>query len=111
MPHVITKACIGTKDKSCVEVCPVDCIYEVRKKEYNDKYGIAPKKDGDFGMLMINPDECIDCGACEAECPTKAIFESADVPEELKEFIGYPEKELIAMNDEELDAARCTSKL
>ena len=51
MPYVITEACIGTKDKSCVDVCPVDCIYE------------GPE------MLYIHPDECIDCGACEPECP------------------------------------------
>lgn len=56
MPYVITEACINTKDKSCVDVCPVDCIYE------------GPD------MLYIHPDECIDCGACEPECPVTAIF-------------------------------------
>ncbi|HEU4558886.1 MAG TPA: ferredoxin, partial [Longimicrobium sp.] len=50
MPYVITEPCIGTKDGSCVEVCPVDCIYESEDQYY------------------INPDECIDCGACEPEC-------------------------------------------
>ncbi|MEN3001814.1 MAG: ferredoxin, partial [Armatimonadota bacterium] len=51
MPYVICEPCIGVKDKSCVAVCPVDCIYEGEDQ------------------LYINPDECIDCGLCEPECP------------------------------------------
>ena len=62
MPYVIAEPCINVKDKACVEVCPVDCIYE-----------------GDT-QLFIHPDECIDCGACEPECPWQAIFEEAAVP-------------------------------
>jgi NAD-dependent dihydropyrimidine dehydrogenase PreA subunit len=69
MPYVITEACIGVKDKSCVDVCPVDCIYE------------GPE------MLFIHPDECIDCGACEPECPVTAIFPEEDVPGNLKQYI------------------------
>ena len=68
MPYVITEACINTKDKTCVDVCPVDCIYE------------GPEQ------LYINPDECIDCGACEPVCPTKAIFPESDLPEKFKEY-------------------------
>ena len=70
MPYVITEACINTKDKSCVDVCPVDCIYE------------GPE------MLYIHPDECIDCGACEPECPVTAIFPEEDVPANLKQYIA-----------------------
>ena len=62
--YVIVEPCIGTKDASCVAVCPVDCIYEG-----DDQY-------------YINPDECIDCGACEPECPVTAIFADDSVPEE-----------------------------
>jgi len=109
MTYVITKACIGAKDRSCVEVCPVDCFYNIAKKEYNDKYGVEAKGD-DYGMLMIDPDECIDCGACEAECPTGSIFQDSNVPEELTEFMEYPEKELSQLSDEEKDNIRCTSK-
>lgn len=69
MPYVITEPCIGVKDKSCVTVCPVDCIYE------------------DEEMLYINPDECIDCGLCEPECPVTAIFVDTDVPAQWKEYI------------------------
>ncbi|MBA3657001.1 MAG: ferredoxin family protein [Gemmatimonadaceae bacterium] len=69
MPYVITEACKGTKDRACVDVCPVDCIYE------------GPDQ------LFIHPDECIDCGACEPECPVTAIFPEEDVPANLKEFI------------------------
>jgi NAD-dependent dihydropyrimidine dehydrogenase PreA subunit len=69
MPYVITEACKTTKDRACVDVCPVDCIYE------------GPDQ------LYIHPDECIDCGACEPECPVTAIFPEEDVPGNLKEFI------------------------
>ena len=64
MPYVITEACISVKDKSCVDVCPVDCIYE------------GPEQ------LYIHPDECIDCGACEPECPVNAIFPEESLPPE-----------------------------
>jgi ferredoxin len=53
---VIAEPCIDVKDRSCVDVCPVDCIHEVAR------------------MLVIDPEECIDCGACEPECPVEAIF-------------------------------------
>jgi len=70
MPYIITEACISVKDKSCVDVCPVDCIYE------------GPDQ------LYIHPDECIDCGACEPECPVTAIFPEEDVPVQLQSFVG-----------------------
>lgn len=69
MPYVITEACIGTKDASCVAVCPVDCIYD------------GPD------MYYINPDECIDCGACEPECPVEAIYADDAVPEGMRKYI------------------------
>ena len=71
MTYVIAEPCKTTKDTACVEVCPVDCIH--------------PTKDAaDFTtaeMLYINPDECIDCGACTPECPVDAIFDEAELPE------------------------------
>jgi NAD-dependent dihydropyrimidine dehydrogenase PreA subunit len=67
--YIITEPCIGTKDASCVEVCPVDCIYEGGDQYY------------------IHPDECIDCGACEPECPVQAIFPDTDVPPEWTNYI------------------------
>lgn len=109
MTFVITKACIGSKDRSCVLVCPVDCFYNVVDKKYNDRYGVEAK-GGDFGMLMINPDECIDCGACEPECPSDAIYRESDVPDDLKEFMEYPAQELETLTDEEMDRIRCTSR-
>ncbi len=69
MPYVVTEPCIGEKDKSCQTVCPVDCIYE-----------------GDE-MVFINPNECIDCGLCEPECPVTAIFVDSDVPENWRKYI------------------------
>ncbi|MEW5917631.1 MAG: ferredoxin family protein [Gemmatimonadota bacterium] len=69
MTYVITEACINVKDRSCVDVCPVDCIYEGAEQ------------------LYIHPDECIDCGACEPECPVTAIFSDGDVPAAMTRFI------------------------
>ncbi len=113
MAYVVTKPCIGRKDRSCVEVCPVDCFYDIRSKEINEKYGVA-FADGDedkgSGMLMINPDECINCGACETECPVEAIYEDSAVPSDHKDFVELNEKTTLGMSDADLDKARCTSK-
>jgi len=127
MAYVITKPCIGTKDRSCVEVCPVDCFYDIRKKTINSKYGVDPKeitwedgydvafggdddgdKNKDWGMLIIHPDECINCGACETECPVEAIYEDSSVVE--KEFITFAETESAALTDEQLEKSRCTTR-
>jgi len=62
MAYVIASPCIDVLDRSCVEVCPVDCIYEGGRK------------------LYIQPDECVDCGACEPVCPVSAIKYSDEVP-------------------------------
>ena len=70
MPYIIVEPCINVKDRSCVDVCPVDCIYEGEDQ------------------LYIHPDECIDCGACEPECPVTAIFPEEDVPPQWKSFIA-----------------------
>jgi NAD-dependent dihydropyrimidine dehydrogenase PreA subunit len=72
MAYVITQPCIDVKDKSCVDVCPVSCIY-IESDDVDRK-------------LYIHPDECIDCGACEPECPVSAIFEISAVPPEWQEF-------------------------
>jgi ferredoxin len=60
MPYVVTEACIKCKYTDCVEVCPVDCFYEGEN------------------TLVIHPDECIDCGVCEPECPIEAIVPDSD---------------------------------
>ena len=117
MTYVVTKACIGTKDRACVEVCPVDCFYDIQDPALNEKYGAAwadddadKKNKRNSGMLMIHPDECINCGACEPECPVEAIFEDSGVPEDLEEFTKLNEEVTLAMSDDELDEARCTSR-
>jgi NAD-dependent dihydropyrimidine dehydrogenase PreA subunit len=69
--YTIAEPCIDVKDKACVEECPVDCIYE-----------------GDR-MLYIQPEECIDCGACEPACPVEAIFYADDVPDEWADFTPW----------------------
>lgn len=77
MPHYITQACIGCKDGSCVEVCPVNCIHP---RPDEPEFATAE-------MLFINPDTCIDCGLCVDECPVNAIYSEDDLPEELEAFI------------------------
>jgi NAD-dependent dihydropyrimidine dehydrogenase PreA subunit len=69
MPYVIASPCIDVTDKSCIEECPVDCIYEGGRK------------------LYINPKECIDCGACEPVCPVEAISQDRFVAAEDQDFV------------------------
>src|SRR6266571_1257255 len=66
--YIIAQPCVDLLDKSCIEECPVDCIYEGER------------------MLYIHPDECVDCGACEPICPVEAIFYEDDVPDQWKDF-------------------------
>jgi ferredoxin len=110
MAYVVTEPCIGTKDRSCVEVCPVDCFYNFESNELNQKSGKEPKKVGDYGMLVIHPDECIHCGACEPECPVEAIYEDDDVPEKWKEFVNLNVKVTSDYSQDDLDKNRVTSK-
>ncbi len=70
MAYIVTESCIKCKYTDCVDVCPVDCFRE------------GPN------MLVIDPDECIDCTLCVAECPVEAIFAEDDVPDEQKPFIA-----------------------
>src|SRR5688500_4489853 len=70
MTYVIAHPCIGTKDASCVEVCPVDCIHSDDEQE----------------QYFINPTECIDCGVCAEVCPVEAIFFEDDLPEQWSAF-------------------------
>ena len=74
MTYVVTRLCRDKTDTSCVNVCPVDCFYI--PKEMTDK---TPNQ------LYISPSECIDCGACEPECPWEAIFEGDATPDLFKE--------------------------
>lgn len=68
MAFVITEACVDFKDMTCVDNCPVDCIYEGNR------------------MVYIQPDECIDCGACEPVCPQEAIYFEPDLPAEVGHY-------------------------
>ncbi|NBR98331.1 MAG: ferredoxin family protein, partial [Betaproteobacteria bacterium] len=69
MTYVVTEGCIKCKFTDCVDVCPVDCFRE------------GPN------FLVIDPDECIDCTLCVAECPAEAIFAEDDVPADQQDFI------------------------
>ena len=70
MTYIIAEPCVDVKDGACVDVCPVDCIYT----------------EGDDNQYYIHPEECIDCAACEPECPVEAIFEEEEVPDEWHKY-------------------------
>ena len=110
MAHVVRSECLSTLDRSCVEVCPVDCFYYINDEALNAKYSKGKSKTGEAGMMMINPDECINCNACESECPVGAILEDVSVPESDKDWIEINAKTTTALSDEQMDACRCTSK-
>lgn len=74
MTFVVVEECIKCKHTDCVEVCPVDCFHE------------GPN------MLVIDPDECIDCSLCVPECPTEAIFAEEDLPAGQEQFIALNEE-------------------
>ena len=70
MTYVIGEACVDMLDRACVKECPVDCICEGER------------------MLHIQPDECVDCGACEPVCPVEAIYYEDDLPEKWQAYAG-----------------------
>jgi NAD-dependent dihydropyrimidine dehydrogenase PreA subunit len=74
MAYVITSTC--TKDELCVQACPVDCIHP---KQDNEKFAEATQ-------LYVNPNDCIDCGACVPVCPTNSMFPADEVPAEFAQF-------------------------
>jgi NAD-dependent dihydropyrimidine dehydrogenase PreA subunit len=86
--YIIAEPCIDIKDRSCVDVCPVDCIHEFARQ------------------LIIDPEECIDCGACEPECPVEAIFPEDALPDKWSDFvkINYAYSEGAAAVDPLVDA-------
>jgi DNA-binding transcriptional ArsR family regulator/NAD-dependent dihydropyrimidine dehydrogenase PreA subunit len=75
--YIVAEPCIDIKDKSCIDACPVDCIHEFNR------------------MLVIDPEECIDCGACEPECPVEAIYPEDALPDKWQDFVkinyAYPD--------------------
>lgn len=77
MPYIITAPCADSKNGSCVDVCPVDCIHPAP-----DEPDFATAK-----QLYINPAECIECDACRTMCPVDAIFAHDTVPADMRDFI------------------------
>lgn len=78
MTYIVSEPCVDIKDKSCIEECPVDCIYEGER------------------MMYIHPDECVDCGACEPVCPVEAIYYEDDVPEQ---YLDYTQANAVFFNE------------
>jgi NAD-dependent dihydropyrimidine dehydrogenase PreA subunit len=86
MTYFVTQPCIDELDLSCVDVCPVDCIHT---------------EEGTDRMVYIDPDECIDCGACEPACPVTAIYAEDDLPDDQAAFA-----EINVLYFKDKDAAR-----
>lgn len=99
MSHIVTSPCIGTHDTACMKVCPVNCFYDVPLSDL----GLEGDK-----ILIINPDECIDCGLCVPECPVAAVFPLDDVPENEKQYIDLNKNWFSGKDQAALDAARIT---
>lgn len=78
MTYIVTERCVASRYTDCVADCPVDCFYEIT----------------DPHMLIINPDECIDCDACVALCPVNAIYPEDEVPPEYEEWFDKNVPEL-----------------
>ena len=77
MAYVIAEPCIDVKDRSCVAVCPKDCIEE----------GTVEVNGVTYDQLFIDPVQCIDCGLCETECPVDAIYTVDELPDKWKAYI------------------------
>ena len=82
MTHVVTENCVDCKFTDCVTVCPVDTFYELDDQ------------------LVIDPEECIDCAACVAECPVEAIFADDELPEEFADALEFNEREVKRLKDQ-----------
>lgn len=82
MTHVVMDNCVDCKFTDCVLVCPVDCFYE------------------DKNQLVIDPEECIDCSACVAECPVEAIYAEDELPEEHEAALAHNAERAEALKDE-----------
>ena len=86
MAYIISSACIGTCDSSCVDVCPCDCIHgpvpttELRAVPAREREARFPGL-----QLFIDPEVCIDCGACVPECPAEAIYEENALPDRYRD--------------------------
>lgn len=82
MTHVVVENCVDCKFTDCVLVCPVDCFYESGRQ------------------LVIDPDECIDCSACVAECPVEAIYAEDELPSEFESALEFNAEEATRLKDE-----------
>ena len=81
MTHVVIDKCVDGKFTDCVLVCPVDCFYEMERQ------------------LVIDPDECIDCSACVAECPVEAIYAEDEIPDEYEGALEFNTIEAAKLKD------------
>lgn len=110
--HIVTSPCIGTHDTACAGVCPVNCFFDVPLLDL----GLSPAlwlegvdasgRPELLKMLIISPDECIDCKACVDACPVSAIYAEEDVPESEQAFVDVNKNWFQGKDQAALDAAR-----
>ena len=87
MAFIIVEPCVGTCDTACVDACPVDCIHGPIDIVGAGAEVTAPGFNPTGLQLYIDPEECIDCAACEPVCPVEAIYAEEDVPKDEQEYI------------------------
>lgn len=112
MTYVVTNSCVGMTCKACIDACPVDCFYFIPTASFLRGVGFVlagadDDRSATTGMVMIHPDECINCGACETECPVEAIYEETVVPKEIEEFIDLNARITRRMSVEDRNVHRC----
>jgi len=114
MPYVTSEHCVGCQAGSCVAACPVNCIYVAPLVVRLPGLGILWAGDDELrvgrGMMMINPDECTSCGACETDCPVEAIYEDCSVPEELQDWIAINARYTRSLTGEQKERRRQFAK-
>lgn len=111
MTYVVTEHCIGLACGDCVESCPADCFYSVPNAAFIPGLGFlrayGEGEEKQVGMLVIHPDLCINCGACETECPVEAIHEDVSVPDESRPFIQINASITRGLNHVDQKERRC----
>ena len=109
MAHSVTSPCVGTHDTACMQVCPVNCFYDVPLAELGEEEPPEAEENEDFKkILIIHPEECIDCGLCIPECPVNAIYPNEEVPEEEQKWIDLNANWFEGKDSDQLDEYRIT---
>ena len=107
MAHSVVSPCVGTRDTACMKVCPVNCFYDVPLSDLGIENPEEAADNEDMKkMLLIHPEECIDCGLCVPECPVAAVFPNDEVPDDETQWIEINANYFEGKDSDALDALR-----